>query len=260
LNLRIDEGNRKDEIAQLAMTFNQMLQRLEEAFILQRDFVANAAHELRTPFTVMLAEVEYSLMHDRSVDQYKHVLENLTDEIKQMSNLSNGLLELARMSLDDNYFERKNVRIDELLIETCDEILRGNYAYNIKLFIDDLPEDESSLLLSGNGQLLKIAIRNIIENGCKFSDGKVVKIYLLIEERNIKIEIEDRGIGISSEDLTHIFQPFFRGKNTQFIAGYGLGLALTKKVVELHCGEIKVDTTLGVGSKFTILFPINSKL
>jgi signal transduction histidine kinase len=255
LNLRVDEGNRKDEIAQMAITFNKMLQRLEEAFYLQRDFVSNAAHELRTPFTVMLAEIDYILLQVREKEKYEKILQNLSIELKRLSKLSNGLLDLARINLDNSNLELKTFRLDEVLLETRYDVLKTNSDYHVDIEFVHLPDDDSSLYVLGNAELIKIAIKNLIDNACKFSSLKSVKITFSPNEKHIQIDFIDKGIGIPREDMENIFQPFFRGKNTQFIAGYGLGLALTKKIVELHNGSIAVQSEVGMGSTLTLILP-----
>lgn len=255
LNQRVDEGNKKDEIAQLAITFNQMLQRIEDAFVLQRDFVSNAAHELRTPFTILLAEIDFALMQERDGEYYKKVLIAQSEEIKKLSKLSNGLLDLARMSFDKYTFNLKNIRIDELLIETCNLVIKSNSNFKVHLNFDQLPENEDQLNIWGNEHLLTIAFKNLIENACKFSDDKSVNIELCSENEQLSVRFSDHGIGIHEEDIEMIFQPFYRGKNTHFIAGYGIGLALTLKIIHLHHADIRVNSILGKGSTFTISFP-----
>jgi signal transduction histidine kinase len=255
LNLRVNEGNKRDEIAQLAITFNQMLQRIEEAFILQRDFVSNAAHELRTPFTILLAEIDYSLLQEREKSQYVTTLNNLSKELRKLSKLSNGLLELARISFDTSTFELRSIRLDEILIETCRDVQNSNSDFKTSINFVDMPENEAFLNVWGNEQLLKIAIRNLVENACKFSNSKVVQILFSAKEKIVTLQICDQGIGIPKEDIDNIFQPFYRGTNTQFIAGYGLGLALTMKIVRLHNGQLTVESEECKGSVFTLALP-----
>jgi signal transduction histidine kinase len=255
LSQRVDEGNQKDEIAQLAITFNQVLQRIEDAFILQHAFVSNAAHELRTPFTVLLTEIDFTLMQERENEYYKKVLFSLSGEIKKLSKLSNGLLDLARISFDKSTFYKKVIRIDELLIEVCNTVLLSNKSFNVKIDFSSLPDNDDQLSFLGSEQLLTIAIKNLIDNACKFSDSKSVEVKLESSEEHITISFSDQGIGIPHEDINNIFQPFYRGKNTQFIAGYGIGLALTQKIIHLHNGEIKVTSKLGKGSTLTVLIP-----
>jgi signal transduction histidine kinase len=255
LNQRVDEGNQKDEIAQLSLTFNQLLQRIEDAFILQHDFVSNAAHELRTPFTLLLTEIDYTLMQDRENEYYKNVLVSLSNEIKKLSKLSNGLLDLARISFDKSTFHKTNIRIDELLIEVCNAIQLSNNLFNIKIDFGTLPDNDDQLSCRGSEQLLTIAFKNLIDNAFKFSDSGTVGVKLESDEEYVIISFSDQGIGIPHGDIDNIFQPFYRGKNTQFIAGYGIGLALTQKIIHLHNGQIKVTSQLGKGSTFTVLIP-----
>ena len=255
LNLRVDEGNKKDEIAQLAITFNQMLQRLEEAFILQREFLSNAAHELRTPFSVMLVEIDYNLMQQRPIEHYQETLRNLSKELKKLSKLTNGLLDLAKINFNEKNFEYRALRIDELLVETCNEVQKNNIDFKPIIDFSSFPDEEEYLYIKGNEQLLKTAFKNLIENACKFSSNKEVTINLLIGKNSVEIQFSDQGIGISAEDISNIFEPFYRGANTHFIAGYGLGLALTQKIIHLHNGNITVKSELGKGSVFSVSFP-----
>lgn len=255
LNQRVDEGNKTDEIAQLAITFNEMLQRIEDAFILQRDFVSNAAHELRTPFTVLLTEMEFTLMQDRNTEYYKEALTNLSKDIRKLSILSNGLLDLARISFDKSTFNQKTLRIDEVLIDVYSNVMSEHNNYKINLDLESLPEQENKLVINGNEQLLSIAFKNLIENACKFSEDKKVDVQLTYDSQCILIHFSDKGIGIPPNDLERIFEPFYRGKNSHYISGYGIGLALTHKIIILHKGRIHVDSRENSGSVFTVILP-----
>lgn len=258
LNLRVDEGNKKDEIARLAITFNQMLNRLEEAVILQREFVSNAAHELRTPFSVLLAEIDYTLMQNRDSERYKHVLKNLYDELKKLNLLSNSLLDLARLNFEHSYQYFSQVRVDETLLDLRKDIIRLNPGYHIVMTFSEMPDDEKFLCVTGNEQLLKIAFKNLIENACKFSEDKTVHLTFHANSDGLKIEFSDNGIGIPEEDREKIFEPFYRGKNTQYISGFGMGLALTLKIINLHHGNINVESKINHGSVFRIFLPGSS--
>lgn len=257
LNKRLNEGNRKDEIAQLAITFNQMLQRIEDAFILQRDFVSNAAHELRTPFSVLLAETDLALMQERDKAFYQQVLNSHAEELRKLSKISNGLLDLARISYDKTGIGLRDLRIDELIIETCNTVIASNPQNMINIDFDNLPENDQLLMIQGNEQLLSIAFKNLIDNACKFSDNKSVNVVLRVDRNKIQVLFKDDGIGIPPEDMDSIFNPFFRGKNTHYIAGYGIGLALTDKIIHLHEGEITVESEVGKGSVFTVSFGLS---
>jgi two-component system, OmpR family, sensor histidine kinase ArlS len=259
LNKRLNEGGQKDEIAKLAMTFNQMLDRIENAFNLQKEFVANAAHELRTPFTVLLAEVDYSLMQPRDNTHYRMVLTNLAGEIRKLSKLSNGLLDLARFSFDNTWLHPTRIRVDELVLETCNIVKEIDDTVDIILGLDHLPENEKYLCVNGNEQLLTIAFKNIMENALKFSNPKAVTISIEGNQEGVHVHFSDQGIGIHEGDLIRIFEPFYRGRNTHFIAGYGIGLSLTQRIVELHSGVIHVQSVPGSGSTFSLTLPLASE-
>lgn len=255
LNLRVDEGNRTDEIAQLAITFNQMLQRLEDAFARQREFVSNAAHELRTPFAVIQAEIEFSLLKERTTGHYIQTLQRLGTEIRRLNALSGGLLDLARLTHGQIETGFKPVRMDELLVETCTEVINNNPDFRPVIDFDNLPESDNELIVQGNEALLKTAVRNLIENACKFSNSRSVKIILLPDLGRLRIKFVDDGIGIPPEDIEKIFQPFYRGSNSRFYGGYGLGLALCREIIRLHRGLLTVQSEVGRGSEFETDLP-----
>jgi signal transduction histidine kinase len=259
LSLRLDEGNKKDEIAQLSLTFNKMLDRLEEAFILQRDFVSNAAHELRTPFTIMLTEISYCQLYERTKLQYINTINNLSIELSKLSKLSNSLLDLASLNFTNSNFDFKSLRIDELIVESCNIIVNKQKHYKPTIHFDKLPENDELLTIWGNEELLIIALKNLIENGCKFSYDQKVDIYISVSACNIIVNFLNNGIGISKEDQKNIFQPFFRGKNTKYISGHGIGLSLTLKIVELHKGYLIVDSEEMKETNFILNLPNRQK-
>ena len=258
LDMRVNEGNGTDEIAQLAITFNQMLERLESAFEMQRSFVSNASHELRTPLTSITGQIEVSLMKPRSQEEYIAILDSVLEDIINLNALSNGLLDLAKASSDISAIGLRNLRIDEILWETRSELLKRKPNYSISIQFSEPIEDESELTISGNEHLLKIAMINVMDNACKYSSDKSVEITLSVADENFVAEFKDHGIGIDPSDLDHIFQPFFRAKNAKNFSGNGLGLSLTDKIIRLHQGVVHIDSDLGKGTLVTIRIPFLS--
>jgi len=255
LHLRVNEGNGKDEIALLAVTFNEFLNRLEIAFEMQKNFVSNASHELRTPLTSIIGEVEVTLNKHRNVEYYEKTLKSVLIEGEKLSQLTTGLLNLARVSFDDSQLIIEDVRIDELLWETKELLLSQNKDFNIHIEYLEMPEDPDKLIIKGNKQLLQVALGNIMENACKFSDNKTVKAILKFNPENIHITIIDRGIGIPTDDLKNIFEPFYRATNARSYSGSGVGLSLTQKIIKLHKGNIEISSVLNEGTKVEIKFP-----
>jgi signal transduction histidine kinase len=255
LNMRVNEGNGIDEIAQLAITFNQMLERLESAFEMQRSFVSNASHELRTPLTSITGQIEVSLMKPRTQDEYKAILESALEDIKNLNALSNGLLDLAKASSDISAISFHPLRIDEILWETREVLLERKKDYRISIKFGETIEDENDLMVSGNDHLLKTAMINLMDNACKFSPDKSVEVFLSVKDQSVFIEFKDLGIGIDPLEQEQIFHPFFRAKNAKNIGGNGLGLTLTYKIIRIHQGTIKIESQPQKGTKVTVSIP-----
>jgi signal transduction histidine kinase len=255
LDLRVDEGNGKDEIAELAVTFNRMLDRLENSFDSQKEFVTNIAHELRTPLAAIIAELELARARPRAQEEYQAAIDYALKDARKLSRLATGLMDMAKAGFDQTEIKLKHLRLDELLLDARQEIIKANPAYNIHITFCQEIEDDRSISVKGNEYLLKNALANVIENGCKYSPGHECQVHINFDDKYSLLEIADQGIGIDKEDIPHIFSSFYRGKNKGFAPGTGIGLSLTKKVIMLHQGEISLQTTPGTGTKFMIRIP-----
>lgn len=255
LNVRLNEGNKKDEISKLSITFNRMLDRLEKAFNMQKSFVSNASHELRTPLTVMKGQLEVALLKNRTEQEYKELILSLRDDIDNMSNLSNNLLDLAQASIDFSEIKKVNLRIDELLISSQSELQSKKPNYNVVIDFTEFPDSEEKLIIFGNELLLKSAIKNLMDNACKYSNDLSVHVSMSFEEKCCKLIFSDKGIGISATDLELIFEPFYRASNVKKINGHGLGLSLTKKIIEIHNCTIEIESEINKGTKVLVNLP-----
>lgn len=251
---RVDEGNKKDEIANLAINFNKMLHRLELAFKAQKSFVANASHELRTPLTSVKSQIEVTLIKARNTEQYEAVLLSVLEDINKMGRLSNGLLELAQMEMDNANVVTEEVRVDELLWQVTDELKTVYPQYKINIDYR-VRTGEERFTTPGNEQLLKSALANIMDNACKFSADHQVWIVMEEGKQFIEIKFKDNGIGISAEDLRYVKEPFYRAVNTTQIKGHGLGLPLTDRIMRIHGGELRITSELNKGTEVTIWLP-----
>ena len=255
LNLRVDEGNGQDEIAQLSQTFNRMLGRLETSFKVQKDFIANASHELRTPLTSITGQLEVTLLNTRSNDEYETVVISVLEDIKSLNHLSNRLLMLAQTSSEGIQRKMTLLRIDELIWQVRDELVRHNDAFVIRINFDDELDDDSKLTIEGDEQLIKAALSNVIENGCKYSADHSVDVLITSSRLGLTLSFTDKGIGIPPEDLPNIFDPFHRGKNTKNIKGHGIGLSMVKRIVTLHRGTVQLTSRLNVGTTVVVNLP-----
>ncbi|MEQ8879568.1 MAG: HAMP domain-containing sensor histidine kinase [Cyclobacteriaceae bacterium] len=253
LGKRVAEGNGNDEIAKLGITFNLMLTRLQNAFEIQKSFITNASHELRTPLTSMLSLVDVTLLRKRNEKFYEDTLVSLKEDIHGLSELTSKLLLLARV--DSFREEIKPVRTDTILWQAISDVSKS-YKNPIKVSISDDISDDDSFTITGHEQLLKSAFSNLIENACKFSDGRDVTVNVLNKGHKLQFEIIDQGIGIAPEDLKKLGQPFFRGQNTNPFPGSGIGINLVKKIIDIHQGTLNITSSMGSGSVFFLEFPL----
>jgi signal transduction histidine kinase len=245
LDIRIDEGNKKDELAELAITFNRMLEQLKTSFEAQKQFVYNISHELRTPLSAIITELELSRQKDLSKVEYRQVIERTLQDAKRLAKLSTDLLDIAKANYNSAQIAMHKVRLDELLIEVCNKVQKSNSEYTVQLHFDKNFDDERLISLLGNEYLLGVAFSNLIENGCKFSTDKTCEVHISYENEFVIIRIIDHGIGITPEDQQLIFTPFYRGNNRNFASGNGIGLALSRKIIEIHNGNIALESSPG---------------
>jgi len=257
LNLRVNEGNGEDEIGRLAKTFNKMLERLETAFGTQKHFIANASHELRTPLTSINGQLDVLLMKDRSAEEYKIALTSVLDDTRSLIDLSNRLLLIARTSAEGPVHFDSNIRIDEILWQVREETMKFNAGYHVNISLDDTLNDASQLNVIGDESLLKVAMSNLIDNACKYSDDHSVNIRIEQADKRIEVVFEDRGIGIPEKDIQKIFEPFYRSNNAMRYNGSGIGLLLVNQIIKNHSGHIEVSSTVGQGTKFVVSLPIS---
>jgi signal transduction histidine kinase len=254
LSLRVDEGNGKDEISALAHNFNQLLEHLENAFELQQTFVINASHELRTPITTIIGEIEISLNKLRTNTEYEQVLHSVLHDAERLNTTITSLLELANVDMNYTQPALKPVAIDELIWELNDYWTekKGKGLFNVNIL--HLPADHEKLQLLANKSLLTIALNNIIGNAFKFSGNKPVQCDLYADEKLIMIKIMDLGIGIMPEEMDKIFESFYRGTNADDHNGNGIGLYVTNKIINLFNGTIAVTSVPGQTTTVTIQF------
>jgi len=256
LDTRLAVKKEHDELDELSETFNQMLNRLEQSFNNQKLFVSNVAHELRTPLTSLIAELEVVLLFEqRTTEEYKTVITNTLTDAQNLKHLITGLLDLAKVNYDATQISKEDLRLDELLLDAREIVLKANSDYTVNLIFEQNIEDENTITVKGNEYLLKTAFVNLIENNCKFSDNKTSHVNISFSEKKSIIHFSDCGIGIPQDEIDKIFIPFYRGTNSSQTKGQGLGMALTQKIVLLHNGTALVHSHIGEGTRFVIEIP-----
>ena len=249
LSKRIPEIGNTEETTRLITTFNNMFERLEKSFSMEKQFTQDASHELRTPVSVIMAECDYAERHADTVDDYKESIETIDRQAKKMSRLINELLSFARLDqrMIDDSFEMLNY--SDLLRAVCDE--QKSLYPNIELTTDI----ESDIIISSNHMMLSRICVNLISNA--FTYNKVngyVKVRLRKKDSKIILSVEDGGIGIAEEDIDKIWNRFYRAdKSRTKSVNFGLGLSMVKLIVEKLRGEISVKSKINEGSTFILI-------
>jgi len=254
LSKRVNITYRKDELGVMIKTINGLLDRLQDSFAIQRRFISNASHELSTPLTSISTQIEVAMQKERSVASYKEILESVHEDILGLQQLTKSLLDIAKIGSQGS-IDLEPVRVDELLFRVVSEVQSQHPDYKTILHFDHFPDDEQLLTTFGNSNLLYIAFRNIIENGCKYADNNESVITANFLDSGITIEVSNKGEVLTEAEIQHIFQPFFRTVSASAKPGFGLGLTLTKRIISLHKGSISVKSHFETGTLFTINIP-----
>jgi signal transduction histidine kinase len=252
--VKIPRGSmRRNEMVQIATNYNNMLDRLEKAFQLQKNFVHHASHELRTPLATMLSQTESALRKELTVQDAYKVLQSLKEDQQEMIDLTNSLLLLSQYENINYSIHWPKLRIDELVHDVI--ITVRKMFPDIKIHFDFVtaPEKESYLYFPGNETLLRSAFRNLIKNAYLYSPDKTVTVTMEAFADSVYIRFENKGSVLNPEDKERMFLPFFRGDNAQRIKGFGLGLSIVKRIAELHKGSILYEAIADDTNRFTLL-------
>jgi len=251
LEFRVKESETKDEVNQLAQSFNRLMEELEQAFILQKTFVANASHELRTPITSVIMTTELALSKERQVTEYQKILESILEDTSRMENTITGLLTLAKMDLELSGAQLVPLQLDQILVEIKTEWEKRN---NLTIKLSIAPTADRAKTLANN-TLLLIALNNVIANAFKFSNDQPINISLDSSADHHIISITDTGIGINPDELNSIFKPFYSRAKQVGKNGEGMGLYMSAKIINLFKGALTVASQIGQGSTFSINLP-----
>lgn len=254
LHLRLSVRNENDELGELAVSFNKLLDRLEAAFEAQKSFISNASHELRNPLTAILGEAELATSKSRTNEEYVGSLTTILNEAEILNSTITNLLQLSKISVNDVGLNYEQVVLSQFL-----RSIKNSYDFinpRNQLVFEHTNEVEYEKVLC-NQNLLNTAITNIWDNASKFSSNDIVEIKLIKEKEYLILTVQDRGIGIDHSDLNKITTPFYRGKNVINIKGSGIGLSLSLKIMELHKGQLVINSELNKGTLITLYLPIH---
>lgn len=255
IDKRLPVKNEQDELGELSTTFNALLERLEKSLNSQKMFVSNVSHELRTPMAALTAELDLALLKERSSEQYQMAIGNALQDSRRIVNLIDGLLNLAKADYQSEQITMEEVRLDELLLDARELVLKAHPDYHIELVFEQEAEEDNVLTIIGNSYLLTTAFVNLIENNCKYSSNRASSVLIAYWEQWAIIRLSDNGVGMSDTDKENLFKLFYRGENKHIAPGNGIGMALTQKIIHLHKGELTVSSHKDEGTTFVVKLP-----
>jgi signal transduction histidine kinase len=251
----------RDELADLAATFDGMISRLQAAFDRQKRFVADASHELRTPLTIINLEVGRALVGRRQVHEYKHALEVVRAESERMTRLANDLMTLARMDSGQAVLQMEPLDLSDIAREAVTRLSPLALRRKVRLESHHLEPTP----VAGDRQYLLQMISNLLENGVKYSgSGQRVRIEISCQVSSASLRVTDTGPGIPPERLSAVFDRFYRVDQSRSQtdadpsspSGSGLGLSIVASIVHAHGGKIRVDSQLNEGTTFEVILPL----
>ena len=251
-----------DEIGHLASALNAMMARVHNALNSQRQFTADASHDLRTPLTILRGEIELALNRERSVDEYRSVLRSSLEETERLIRIVSDLGELANADVErEDRCNRKAVNISRLCRDVV--VSRRHHADSLNVNLGfTCPHELENAVLPADELALERAIGNLLDNAINYNRAfGTVDLELSMRDSHVFLKVRDTGDGISSDDLPHIFDRFYRGDKSRAMNGShgfmhsGLGLAIVKSIVDSHDGVVQVESAIGAGSVFTICLP-----
>jgi len=244
-----------DELGRLIVVFNQLLARLDHAFDVQRRFVADASHEICTPITILQGDTQVALLEEREPQEYQTILRSNLEEIERLSKLTTNLLTFARVDAGDEQLTKDSLIFNELVDEVWARLRPMAEARGIKLNVGA----QELVLIEADRAALAQVIFNLLNNALRYTPrgGRVQLNLHRTHEGAAQLDVTDTGIGISADALPHIFDRFYRADNARAreSTGSGLGLAICQTIVAAHDGRLKVESTLGTGSCFSVILP-----
>jgi len=253
LGQRITGIRTDDEIGELASAFNNLLDRLDSSFRREQQFIADVAHELKTPLATLRSTLEVSLSKDRAKEEYKKVINDAITETNHLSSTLNDILNLAWSETPQEQKHMVKINLSALLTEIVDiaEKLASQKNQTVKSKI------KSGVYIEGHKEKFARALVNIIDNAVKYTQKKgEISVELKTQDNRALIFFKDTGQGILKKEIPHIFDRFYRGSATDRVFGSGIGLSITQSIIKAHHGDIRAQSNVGKGTMFVITLPI----
>ncbi len=249
---KIEEESIFIEINSLTHAYNELFERIKITYDTQKRFNSDVSHELKTPIAVMSAQLQVArdkYSNDEAAIEMITVLERQTNI---MNDLVTQLLQLSRIDNDSIELYSEPVNMDDLVDVVCEDLeisFDGFNSFDKKVDIEEI---------LANNVLIITVVRNLVSNAVRYNvDNNPINIRVYAEGNDMILSVKDHGIGIAKEELPIVFDAFFRGEESRSSEGFGLGLTLTKRIVECYGGKISVSSELGKGSEFVVKMPVS---
>lgn len=253
-SLLLEYPHTKDELEELFRAFNSLLAEIERTYGIQKNFIDHASHELKTPLAGLISDIEITMRKERDLEFYKNKMQLIHADAIRLKQILDNLLLLSELERSKN-IPLENVRVDEVFWDVLEQLSKKYGPEKFQLELKIPQESLEHLTHPSNTTLLYIAIYNFIDNAAKFSPPReVVNITFLMYQNNLKIVIEDKGIGIAREELRLLEQPFYRAKNAAAHDGNGLGFSIAVKILKLYNIEFSIESELDKGTIISLLF------
>jgi signal transduction histidine kinase len=255
------EAEEIEELRPLTESMTQMLARLESSFVQQREFLGNAAHELKTPVAVLKSTLQSLLQRSRSSQEYRAGLQAALQDLDRLEQLLQWMLRLARAERWAQDARRRGLDLIDIN-STCEEAVERIRSLAQSRNTDIQLSTDGPVPFRADPEDLQLVWTNLLENAVRYSpEGGSVEVAVTHDDQNARVVFQDRGPGIAAEDLPHIFDRFYRGdpSRTRTTGGFGLGLAIAKALVEAYGGSIAAESAPGKGTRMTVTLPAGSR-
>ncbi|MEO7988692.1 MAG: HAMP domain-containing sensor histidine kinase [Chryseolinea sp.] len=254
-NNRIVTTDSNDEVALLAHRFNELMERMKEAFAFQKHAVHHISHELKTPIAVLVSDLE-KMEGETEIGRIKNLLKVQKENTKSLSEIINSLLEIAKTESGNSLLQTK-VRIDELIFDLVQEfnVIQPEFQFSVKY--SDNVVNENNLTFLSNQRLMKAALSNLMLNCVQYSHDGKAEIAITTSSEVLQLDFTNRGTLINEKEQQFLFQHFFRGENSKGKSGFGLGLVFIKKIITLYGGEVSYSHNTVDTNTFTISLPLS---
>ena len=256
LTARVAEPKQDDEIKALSLSFNQMLDRIDTAYKNQKNFTSNASHELRTPITRIVMQLENLLKENTLPDRLQNTLTSISEDTYRLSDIVASLLLLSNVEENDLRTAFKALRLDEIIFESASRISGLYPDMKIQFEVENLSPHEPDMEIKGDETLLKIVFVNLFKNAYQYSDNRVVQCLLRQQSGSLQVVMTNQGETPAVEDPNLLFHPFSRGSNTKNKPGSGIGLSIVQRILHYHGASVAYTIPAPGINELLLSFPL----